>query len=624
LPCTRALLRRLFCALIVTLTLAVGPADVARADLGACFTALAPVGQAAKAAEVGSTAAACLSAASGDPIMAMTIAAMTSAAIGGLFSTIGECNDLIDTSLGQVIAAALLTLPLPLNDDQRKLLEQFAKGNMPPGISFRELIAAIPGLNALSAYMQCGCNVAGAPGEFAKIAKEYADSVEECGNFFTDAGEAFLEWVGSGFESLFGGHDFVPGPQEEYTCYVYTMPPDIWTATTIRPESRGCGSHVCPAGYVIAERTVMPSGTKQYKCTEKCPEAPIVVMDNVCYAQDNITPVNRVCQFTGVTVQCCDKGQRVDKTGACLPACPAGYQYWDTQAGQCRNCSTGWYPDYQSANNSIGECVECPSGERYDFIAKKCQPLECRPPFEYFDANKPHECAYCPPGELYSASTNKCECSLGTFEKGGACQCPEGAMQMNWSATFTCACPERSTFDSEKLACVCPAGEQMQKVNVAGSTYTSCVPITQCRSNAIRTADGRCKQCGRGRIAQGNECIQLTVIRRRVEDLFVSSGTRTVGPAVAVEPCPRGSRRVRGSCVPPKIPPALTSKPVLRCPPGTVPNARGTGCVRNVPAATRSILDSGPHPGTGGLGPPVSGGAAAPGMVPGMMRVAPR
>jgi hypothetical protein len=437
-----------------------------------------------------------------------------------------------------------------------------------------------------------------------------------------------LEWLGSGFESLFGGHDFVPGIQQEAECYIHEMPAGIWTESGLSARSQAsCGSTVCPEGLVIVDKTAA-SGKKQYMCSPTCLEgAKTIQSGGACYAQDNSSAVDGRCQFAGQTVECCDEGQRAFQWGVCSPACIDGYQYWDKQADQCRNCSTGWYPVYQTPGNSIGQCKECPAGQVYDANAAKCEPLECKPPIGYFDAKKPHECAACTPGQIYSASTNKCECSEGTFAKGTACVCPQGATKVTWTATFTCACPEGSTLDTEKFACVCSAGTQIQQVNVGGTIYTSCTPISRCRSNSVRGPDGRCKQCGRGQIAQGSRCVFLTEIRRRLQGLPMPSGSKTVIPGVPVEPCPRGMRRIRGSCVPPKLPPAVTSGPGLRCPPGMVPNVRGTDCVRNVPAATRSVLDpSRIHPGIVGPRPPMSRMTPTPGPTPapGMMRVAPR
>lgn len=339
------------------LVLAIAPYREARADLGDCFTALAPVGQAAKAAKVGSTAAACMSAASGDPMMAMVIAAMTAAAVGGMFSTIDECNALVETNLGQVVAAALLKLPLPLTDEQKTLLTQFASGHMPPGVSFTELIAAIPGLNALPAYLKCGCNVAGAPGEFEKIANEYKESVQGCGDFFGDAKDAFFEWVGSGMESLFGGHDFVPGVQQEFSCYKYVMPPNIWTSVKlIAPGEEGgnmCDNTYCPSGYVILEKTA-PSGSKQHICLANCPTpTKKFTPGGSCYGTDEWTKSGGRCR-PAHSEQCCAPGEKVETWGVCEPRCALS-EYYDTKKAVCSKCPPG-------LTNALTSCKPCPGG----------------------------------------------------------------------------------------------------------------------------------------------------------------------------------------------------------------------------------------------------------------------
>jgi hypothetical protein len=354
------------------LALVVEPAHVARADLGDCFTALAPVGQAAKAAEVGSTAAACLSAASGDAMMAMTIAAMTAAAVGGMFSTIDECNALVDNMLGQVIAAALLKLPLPLTSEQEDQLKQFANGNFPPGVTFREIIGAIPGLNAMPVYLSCGCSVAGAPGEFERIASEYKDSVEGCGDFFGDAKDAFFEWLGSGMESLFGGHDFVPGVQMETSCYVYEMPSEIWTAKYISsPSRRGCGATLCQPGHVVMERT-LPSGEKQWKCSAECP-APANTFQpgGSCYGTDEYTVTDGRC-YAAHKEECCAPGEKVETWGVCERRCPLG-EFYDTRNQTCANCPPG-------QTNALTKCEVCPPGQ---IIWNFDKPGTPRPPGQF-------------------------------------------------------------------------------------------------------------------------------------------------------------------------------------------------------------------------------------------------
>ena len=155
---------RSFSALIVALALQFVPQVApAKADITDCFKALAPLEQLTKAAEIAAKAGGCSSAATGDPVMAMTIAAMTAAAVAGEFSTIGQCNKLIDSSVGRLIAKALLQLPL--DSYTKNMLQAFVDGSLP--VSFTELVASLPGLNAMTYYMQCGCNVAGAPGGWA-------------------------------------------------------------------------------------------------------------------------------------------------------------------------------------------------------------------------------------------------------------------------------------------------------------------------------------------------------------------------------------------------------------------------------------------------------------------------
>ena len=457
---------------LVTLTLAFASASIARADIFDCFAALAPLDKAAKAAEVGAAAGACMSTASGDPIMAMTIAALTSAAVGGAFSTVGECNSLIDSIVGQTIAAALLALDLGMSDAQKNLLKQFASGNTPPGLSFKEIVASIPGLQTLPLYIQCGCNVAGAPGEFAKLAEEYARSVEGCGNFFGDAKDAFFEWVGSGMESLFGGHDFVPGVQQETDCYLYEMPANVWTATAItdRPHA-GCGSTMCPEGLLIVERK-NAAGKREYMCSPTCPE-PVKSFQpgGMCYFTDVWMPIAGRCA-PGQEQQCCEPGQKVVAGGVCGPAC-APDEFFDAKTGDCSPCQENSVPVFTSSGNSIGRCEKCPPGLTSILTGGKCMP--------------------CPPGQIMYASDQPASPARRNQ--------PATARQPGSSgyAVRPGAPPPRGP--SGVAMSPIPAGQLMS--GLAGKCWPCApnwTPVYQ--SDPAKSSFGRCEECPPGTYSQ--------------------------------------------------------------------------------------------------------------------------
>ncbi len=557
--------------MLLALMLAFAPAQVAQASLGDCFDALAPIGTAAEAAKVGATAAACLSAASGDPIMAMTIAAMTAAAVGDMFSTVDECNALINSNLGQVIAAALLSLPLSLSAEQKSLLEQFANGNMPPGLSFTELIATIPGLNLLTVYMQCGCDVAGAPGEFAKIADEYKDSVVGCANFIGDAVVAFLEWMGSGMESLFGGHDFVPGIQMETECNNYEMPANIWTAKRIitRSERRSsCGNTWCRDGFVILEQTA-PSGAKQYMCASSCPEFTRTFQPgDLCYGGNEWAQVGERC-FPAYRQECCPPGEKVKTWGVCEPACPID-EYFDTKANACSKCPPG-------QTNAVTECALCPAGQ---VIWNFDQPGTPKPPglvatpgpLPPSESAAPRSPAQrVAPGPLPRPSPPP-----GTVTSGGVPPLPRGPQVMTQS-------PSGPVLATVPGKCVpCPA---------------NWIPVYH--ADRTKSSLGHCEECLPGTSSSLGQCRPLNcpggydpnnphTCLPTYEAVPVIPGDRplpTARPGVIIIPvvpdgrtCPQGTRLVAGSCVPVRQAPPQSSQP-QQCPPNMVPNPRGPGCI---------------------------------------------
>jgi len=352
-------------------------AEPARANLVDCFKALAPIEQVGKAAEVSAAAGACLSAASSDPMMALTIAGLSAAAFGGAFSDIDSCNAKANDVAGKLIAEALLSLPL-LSADDKKLLQGFVQGSLP--ISFVDVIAAIPGLNLLPTYIACGCNVAGLPGEFEKIARQYKETVEGCGEFLEDAvsavatfigdaGQAYAEAVASPFHNPTGPAPEVP------PCYApVELQAEMWTSKYINgTDYKGCWTYspvlTCAKGFVIVEKTVAPgdkiypAGTKLYKCTARCPGPDISYRPgDVCYATTDWYAVDGRCIPAGGSQVCCESGQNLDSSGRCSPACPKTAVY-DTQTRACSPCPENAAPAYVNpGQTSIGVCQKCPPG----------------------------------------------------------------------------------------------------------------------------------------------------------------------------------------------------------------------------------------------------------------------
>jgi len=560
--------RRLIWALPLAAALALAPVSDAKASLFACFQALAPLDKAAEAAEVAAKAGACSAEATGDPLMGMTIAALTAGAVSGVFSTPDQCIAKINGQVGRLVAAALLALPLP--GTAKSLLQAFINGQTP--LTFEEIVAGVPGLNAIIPYIHCGCAVAGAPGAFKQIADDYADSVDSCASFVSDAVGTVLNAFGDLGEDIheaLNGPSMKPGIQMETECWVQTLPDEIWTKTPIwTKETFQCNVLRCAPGHVVIKKS--EGGTTLNKCAAKCPD-PIEAYQpgGKCYWTIDSEPVDGVCTQVGGVVHCCGDGQKAVQYGMCGPECVQGIQYWSLPAGQCRNCDPGWYPVYSSQGSSVGVCAECPKGQAYSFSSKQCEPLNCPPPLGYYDSKNPHTCSYCKPGQVYSAATSSCQCGEGTFAKGDSCACPKNANKVISAATFTCACPQGSTLDMEKFACVCPAGQQMMIKAVQGSTYSTCVSTTP--TTVAPTKRPPTIVCPKGTHLENGLCAPNAPPPARP----VPPQTRTAPPPL----------QPPATMVPPPqpVPPPQTAPTMLRCPAGTMPNATQTACVRAPP-----------------------------------------
>jgi hypothetical protein len=604
--------RHAICLLALALALLFVTERNAHASLFACFQALAPLEQGAKAAEIAAKAGSCSAQATSDPVMAMTIAGLTAAAVGGAFSTTAQCKAKINGAVGKIVASALLTLPF-LPSDAKNLLTDFVNGTTP--LTFQEIVAAFPVLNAVMAYIDCGCAVAGAPGEYSKIAKEYSQNVKSCANFASDAVGTILDGAGSLGEDIheaLHGPSMKPGVQQEQECWVKTLPDEIWTATPIYTKSNfQCNVLRCKSGHVVVKK--ISGGKTVNKCASACPD-PIKTFQpgGLCYSTVDSKPVEGVCtQIPGV-VHCCGDGQKVFQWGVCSPACSDGIQYWDVKAGKCTNCPSGWGPTYQKTNSSVGTCVECPSGQTYEFSTKKCEPLKCSPPQSYFDPARPHSCATCAPGQVYAAERGRCECGEGTIFKGAGCVCPKNANKLTLAATFTCSCPPGSILDPVKSECVCPAGKQMLLTSIQGSLIASCLSRTDsivttlgptrlkcdppsyfdptrpsscatCGTGQMYASErGRC-ECGEGTFFRGAGCVCPKNANKQTSDTTFSCSCppgSTLDPVESACVCTAGQlmmlTSIQGSMVASCVSrgdPVLTtepSKPEKICRPDTV------------------------------------------------------
>jgi hypothetical protein len=338
-------LLRVFAVAILIAPFAIASSTNANANILACFKALAPLDEAKKAAEVSAKAAACMSQASGDPMMAMTIAALSAGAVSGKFSGVDQCNAMVDGAVGKLIAEALLTiLPDGAAKDQ---LTQFVQGKS--AFTLKEILNGIDFLKPVLGYIECGCDVAGAPGDYAAIAKEYADKISECGSFFGDAGHWFIDGAGSVAGDVAGVFNHGGGATEYDTCGPSYVANDIWTKTVIHAyDGKNICQFYCSKGSYLLEKT--EAGNKLYECIAKCPDAE-KTHDDLC-SYSTYTSGGGVCNNTS-SVSCCTPGHKVVEWGVCSPACTPGAEYWNTVDNKCEICSAG------TKSNGADPCIPC-------------------------------------------------------------------------------------------------------------------------------------------------------------------------------------------------------------------------------------------------------------------------
>lgn len=390
---------------ILALSLTTTAPNVAQASITACFEALAPLDAAAEAAQIAAQAGGCLSEASGDPIMAMTVAAMTSAAVSGAFSTIDECKSLIDGALGKLIAEALLSAPLP--SAAKDLLQAFVDGTTP--LTFTEVIAAIPALNALPFYIQCGCNVAGAPGEYENIAKKYAEAVDQCKNF-----------VGDALDAVFGGDDAGGGPiskacmsgfdeicDGEGNCQPNPNPPTcaLGFQCTNLYDAVGVEVFPCVQEGCSPETDHWPNGQDHCaSCKTVANAVPKLTSPGTCQCKPNFTPdyVNNNAGKTVLTecscnspfslvfemgaMTCgCPQGQTLAVDGQCKTFCEPNQTATSTsveiQVGLVSLTQTKWSCTecaQDTKSDGDGPCIPCAGEKSYvaDGACKSCKPWQ--------------------------------------------------------------------------------------------------------------------------------------------------------------------------------------------------------------------------------------------------------
>jgi hypothetical protein len=272
-------------------------------------------------------------------------------------------------------------------------------------------------------------------------------------------------------------------------------------------------------------------------------------------------------------------------TTQCVAACPQ-HQYFDTDTGQCTSCKFDSVPVFASPGISIGQCKQCPPG--LNGFGQACEP--CMPGEVVWTLNppkkqqaKPGPMAAVPPKKEQARATQKqvgpvaakpaapsapgttmTEIpggSIGGLVEGGRCMaCPENFYPVYYydpyknSLGYCRECPPGTYLEVPKLS-QAPPKDPLTGKWLAQPKQPKCVPL-DCRTGIDPKNAHACRP-----------------------------PSEVVKPVIPVVPgsappkrCPPGTRLVEGACLPPTS--TLVPGRRLSCPPGYIPNAARTACIR--------------------------------------------
>ena len=248
----------------------------------------------------------------------------------------------------------------------------------------------------------------------------------------------------------------------------------------------------------------------------RCPDGRIMRADGYCPCPQGSYWNADYRQCENPRPRCYDPARRKDD-GTC---CPRG-TYYDAEFDRCRlpppvcpdperRRDDGTCCPYGTVvSDRTGRCVVidlvCPPDTRWDYITRECRPL--RP--------------ICPPGQRYDWRTRECF--------GIEVACPWGSRYNKWTKrceVIDISCPKGTHWSKRKQKCV---GD-----NDDGTT-------TQCPDGSPRMAGGGCR-CPMNK--RWNPQTQSCERPGTPGDPAQPKGDPTD------EPCPQGTKRVRGNCLP--------------------------------------------------------------------------
>lgn len=387
-------------------TMVVKPQPAKAVDLEACAEFVKDgvantVGIAANAAEMveaTAKAAACVSAATQDPIQAVVIVLLTALAVAGEFSGSDACEQMVNTAIGKLIATAFQESGIDKVLDKVKAgtsdkIAQFIGG------SANEAITEI--IPPLAQWAGCGCAVAGLVGDISDLAKdilekakEIKEDAEKCSpelatviEVFDDAVEFFSDGVDKVGEFLDDAYCATLGAVfSDDDC---NKKPPVWVDCTNGNVLYGAGKGIVAVGnntfYSENENAICqcPSFTtpllegSYLQC--KCPIEGQTVQGNVC----GCTGTDTVIAFPGYTPFCgkCPEGA-IEQNGQCVScgaAAVINYKSYVSEASKnepwavnhdkvCQDCG-----DRSLASADGKTCVACGDWQYKDTATNTCK-----------------------------------------------------------------------------------------------------------------------------------------------------------------------------------------------------------------------------------------------------------
>ncbi len=497
---TRGLPAKLI-GLALAIVLAVHFSTPAKASLGDCFN-LAVKGTEAEAiiAAKAITVAGCTSTvAGGDIIMGATIGVLTALAIAGKFEGADACHQMIDTAIGALIAKMLIESGLA------GLLDKITPGassllaDIAGGTATQSITDAIP---VLAGYIDCGCTVAGAPGDIKATVEGLIATGEGCKDFAADAVGAFADGLESGANAV--GEFFEDAYCSIFGCDVPPEVVDCQSGKLFVPEGTtlekvgdtgylvkyGDGANIsgqtcsCPAPLEMVYLGQNTNGAgSDYKCV--CPYAgQSFVEANVCACSgnqqllklDGHEPFCSVCPAgaskDGQTCQC-GQGETIVQAGingaAACGVCPANgarqwfgepvcvlcepgqiaHDNWEDIKGACSSCGSRAHPDATQHN-----CVSCQANEYLNPGTQSCNTCDASKG-QYLNAGGTacFSANSCGPGEAPRPVKFSDAGSADFSLQGFVCDCKEGTTKQNGVCVTDLQCNSAQDPDYVNMVC---------------------------------------------------------------------------------------------------------------------------------------------------------------------------